>query len=328
MSTTSTTPVFSIVPTGTDSATTYTVATSIVFDPSTAEGTSSTSATATATSYPKFIAPPGGMPTAPANTTKIQIGFKRGFNWPFVVGHADTTGWQLTTYMPIAVADGLGIDHDNVQMVTLTSYNTTEKLGYISTLAMMYVPSDLVDTLHLDLLNSNSVFYNNDDKEIGSTINFLTSFVDPTFPILASDMPDDGSTGSSTGSGSSSSSSGNANSGDPMGDGSNSSSPVKASAVGIAFAAIGGVAVYGAAMMLVARRYKKKKASHQRSSSVPSTGSGPGGYGSMNGGPFMTGGRGGRDSHGSRGSGSSNGRSARTAQISAPVMAENSLGWN
>lgn len=266
------------------------------------------------------------MPAAPSNSTKIQIGFKRGFNWPFVVGHADTTGWQLTTYMPVAVADGLGIDHDKVEMVTLTSYNTTEKLGYISTLALLYVPSDLVDTLHLDLLNSNSAFYNNDDKELGSTINFLTGFVDPTFPILASDMPNDGMPGTQTGSGSSSSSSGNSNSGDPLGDGSTSSSPVKASAVGIAFAAIGGVAVYGAAMMLVARRYKKKKASHQRSSSVPSTGTN--GYGSMTGGPWMSGGRGGRDSGGSRGSGSSNGRSARTAQISAPVMAENSLGWN
>lgn len=266
------------------------------------------------------------MPVAPTNSTKIQIGFKRGFNWPFVVGHADTTGWQLTTYMPIAVADGLGIDHDKVEMVTLTSYNTTDKLGYISTLALLYVPSDLVDTLHLDLLNSNSVFYNNEDKDLGSTINFLTSFVDPTFPIVASDMPDDGTSGSSTGSGSSSSSSGNTSSGDPMGDGSNSGSGVKGSAVGIAFAAIGGVAVYGAAMMLVARRYKKKRASHQRSSSVPSTGTN--GYGSTNGGPWMSGARGGRDSRGSRGSGSSNGRSARTAQISAPVMAENSLGWN
>lgn len=268
------------------------------------------------------------MPAASANTTKIQIGFKRGFNWPFVVGHADTTGWQLTTYMPVAVADGLGIDHDKVQMVTLTSYNTTEKLGYISTMALLYVPSDLVDTLHLDLLNTNSAFYNNNDQTIGSTIDFLTSFVDPTFPILASDSANDGSSGSQTGSGSSSSSSGNANSGDPMSDGSTSSSPVSASAVGIAFAAIGGVAVYGAAMMMVARRYKKKKASHQRSSSVPSNGSGSHGYGSTIGGPWMTGARAGHDSRGSRGSGSSNGRSARTAQISAPVMAENSLGWN
>ncbi|KAF2141431.1 uncharacterized protein K452DRAFT_201012, partial [Aplosporella prunicola CBS 121167] len=280
-----------------------------------------TTASATPTSYPKYIAPPGGMAQPSVNHTKIQIGFKRGFNWPFVVGHADTTGWQLTTYMPVAVADGLGIDHDKVEMFALTSYNTTASLGYITTLALLYVPSDLVDTLHLDLLNSNSAFYNNQDAQSGDTINFLTSFVDPTFAILAGENPDE-SSGSSSGNGGSSDSGSNSNSGD-LSD-SSSSSPIKASAVGIAFATIGGVAAYGAAMLLVARRYKKKKASHQRSSSVPTAS----GYGAtMTGGAFMTGGRGGRFSgRDSRGSGS--GRSARTAQISAPVMAENSLGWN
>lgn len=277
------------------------------------------------------------MPEQPANSTEIQIGFKRGFNWPFVVQHADTTGWQLTTYMPIAVADGLGISRDKVKTVTLTSYNTTEKLGYVSTLVLLYVPTELVDTLHLDLLNTNSAIYNNKDASLGDTINFLCSFIDPTFPILAGDLSGLSGSGGS-GSGSSSKNNGDGNdsngSGDPMSGSSASASGVNLTAMGVAMGTMGAVSVYGAGMIFVARRYKKKKARHERSSSVPSSnGLGGPGYGSSGSGPWMSGARGGRNTPGGRNSrgsnqSSSNGRSVRTAQISAPVMAENSLGWN
>jgi len=87
-------------------------------------------------------------------------------------------------------------------------------------------------------------------------------------------------------------------------------------------------------MFLIARRYKKRKQSHRRSSSIMSpTQMRQSGSPALMGGAFMSGGRvspGGTvtNDRNSRGSGRSAGNSARTQQISAPMMAENSLGWN
>ncbi|CRK36470.1 hypothetical protein BN1708_007069 [Verticillium longisporum] len=88
-------------------------------------------------------------------------------------------------------------------------------------------------------------------------------------------------------------------------------------------------------MFLIARRYKRKKQAHRRASSISGTSSDMRytGTGSpaMMGGALMSrdfsnygGVAGGRDSHGS----GQTGNSGRTAKISAPVAAENSLGWN
>ncbi|CAM6002787.1 unnamed protein product [Sphagnum balticum] len=93
-------------------------------------------------------------------------------------------------------------------------------------------------------------------------------------------------------------------------------------------AAIGGSAVYGVAMFLIARRYKKRKQAHRRSSSLTGGEMRQTGSPALMGGAYMSGGHTspGHDRN-SRGSGRT-GNSARTAQISAPMMAENSLGWN
>ena len=121
----------------------------------------------------------------------------------------------------------------------------------------------------------------------------------------------------------------------PIGDGIGSSPPVKASSVAIGVGVACGAAAYGAAMFFVARRYKKRRQSHMRSPSMFSSpvmshvGADPAAQqalmsGAMNGersvSPFY-------DRAESRGSGRSGASSARQ-QISAPVMAENSLGWN
>lgn len=109
------------------------------------------------------------------------------------------------------------------------------------------------------------------------------------------------------------------------------------STAGIATGVVGAAAAYGAAMFFIARRYKKRRQSHRRSSS---TFGGPemvqAGSPALVGGspvnPFMSGGRDSPSESGpdrsSRGSGSSGSNSARTQQISGPMMAENSLGWN
>jgi hypothetical protein len=156
------------------------------------------------------------------------------------------------------------------------------------------------------------------------------SMIDPSIPVLAGSTIAGGTPiNSATAAGTSSATS----NGQGAPDSANSSSPVVGKSVGIGLAAVAGAAVYGAAMFLVARRYKRKNAGHHRSSSVMSGGNRRPGEVSA----LMSGGVGagyrstGRNSggSGSTDSGSSGGThgTGRT-YISPPVMAENSLGWN
>ncbi|KAF8858527.1 hypothetical protein BDZ45DRAFT_591112, partial [Acephala macrosclerotiorum] len=235
---------------------------------------------------------------------------------------------QIFQYLPQGVADGLGLKQEMVVMKSLIPMDTTQQLRFITTLAQMYIPSNMVSTLSLDIHIPTAAIYNNADQ----SINTLVSYINPAIPIMAGSTLGSTST-SGTGSGSaatSSSASGNNNNVfDPQTQ--NTSSKVSGTTAGIALAAIGGSAAYGVAMFLVARRYKRRKTSHRRSSSVmnPSEMRHSGSPALMGGaGAFMSGGRTtpGHDRN-SRGSGRT-GNSARTAQISAPMMAENSLGWN
>ena len=223
-------------------------------------------------------------------------------------------------------------------MQTLQPYDTTADLGYITTLAMAYIPSDMVDTLSLDLHTPPSKLYNNPN---GST-NTIMSMINPSFPIMAGSAFGSAS-GTKTGTSPAVSSSA-VEDGAPFGSGTGNVSQVKGTSVGIGVGVVVGAAAYGAAMFFVARRYRKRRSSHQRSPSVrdsPSMHS----HGDMIGGAsaaLMSGGRdavrstsphahgfgyGGTSHDGghrhSGGSGSTRGR-----EISSPVMAENSLGWN
>jgi len=254
---------------------------------------------------PKVISPPGGITKQPTNTTLVQIGFTHELNYGFVSSNPTSAG-QIFSYLPQGTIYGLGIGTDGAKMYNLQPYDTSKTMGYITTLALMYVPSDLVNQLSIDLHTPNSGIYTNPD----TTVATLMSFINPAIPLIAG-TPQDGSTPSSAAVPTTSPGTGGGAA--PFGSDSGNSEPVKSSAVAIASAATAGVVLYGAAMALVARRYRKKRAAHRRASSVsdPAFMSGAGGYS--------------RQSHGS---GSSQGRSIRTQQISAPVMAENSLGWN
>ncbi len=215
-------------------------------------------------------------------------------------------------------------------MQYLQPYNTLGSLGYITTLAVAYIPSDMVSPLQLGLMNPNSAMYNHPTPSVQT----LMGMIDPSIPVLAGQplsggLPIDGdgvSNFDEDGSGQ----------GAPMGSDEDPSAPVRPSSVGIGVGVVAGAAVYGAAMFLVAKRYKKRRSLHQRSSSMLDSGEPRvAGEGSA----LMTGGRqsagyGGWRSatppggHGrdSRNSGRTGG-SGRT-YISPPVMAENSLGWN
>ncbi|KAL9095309.1 MAG: hypothetical protein Q9165_002566 [Trypethelium subeluteriae] len=346
------TPPESIQPIGTDTATTLNPGSSIIFTPTPSGSIPPPSETGIPSSIPRIIQPPGGMQPQPSNSTLVQVGFGYSLNYPFVASTYGSAS-QIFQYLPQGVSHGLGIDPNSIAMHSLQPYDTTQDLHYITTLALFYVPSDQVNALSLNIHTPISAIYNNPDPSVKTLMNLVS----PSFPIQAGiGLPGTGSPDSSgqpnpnDPSGASTSAS---NGGSPIGSDSGASQPVRKSSVGIGVGVCAGAVAYGAAMFIVARRFRNKrreKRAHNRASSL----GGDRTYGAMSqtgAGAFMSGaaGRGsgsgnherwspyGRNSAGgwgsggrdSRGSGnSSNGRSVREAGISAPVMAENSLGWN
>lgn len=257
------------------------------------------------------------MPTQPENTTLCQVGFNYSLNYPFV-SSTTQAAQQIFDLLPKGVGYGIDLDVSKVSMYVLEPYDTTKQMGYWTTFALFYIPSPQVNQLGIDLHTPSSSIYNNPDE----SVNTLMSMIVPEFPLVAGSLSYSGPNGQgNSNNGGNTQSSGNTG-GDAF-SGSPASQPVKSSSVIIGVSCAAGAAMYGAAMFYVARRYKNRKSAHARTSSVPS---GRSAYASGAGGMWMSGGGGfDRNSHGSSGS---QGRSVRTQQISAPVMAENSLGWN
>ena len=287
-------------------------------------------------SFPKVVTPAGGMPPKPGNSTLVRFGFTHQLNYGFVVKNSVAVA-QIFEYLPKGIAYGLDIDPARVTMHHLQPLDTTKTKGYITTLAFLFIPEDLVDKMDLDRRNQNSRLFQNPDAPVNQMINLL----DPTVALRATEaeltgegtgMPGDGSwLGASGGN---PGSAGNTD-GAPLGS-SGSDGYVSKKSASIGAGIVGSAVVYGAAMFFVARRYRQRRNRHSRSNSIdrsPSPGSNPA-SGLMGGaGPVMHGARSSpygtvgvpHDKRGSRGSGRA---SARTQNISGPMMAENSLGWN
>lgn len=230
--------------------------------------------------------------------------------------------------MPPGIAYALNIDEGEVQMHSLVPWDTTMSTGYITTLVWAYIPSSMVDTLSMAIHAPKSALYTNPDASIST----LMSYINPTISIIpGSETSDNAGTGTSGGTTTTTAATNNG--GVFSTDQQNTSSSTKATTAGVAVGAIAAASAYGAAMFFIARRYKRKKNGHRRASSIvnPSEMRYTGSPALMGGGAVMSGGRGsyGTANNGrtSRGSGRT-GNSARTAQISAPMMVENSLGWN
>ncbi len=266
----------------------------------------------------------------------IQIGFREGYNYPFVVDN-DRAAAQIFKLLPEALSEAAGFDISKAQVKRLVPLDTQNSLGYITTCAVVSYPISMVDTLSIDIKLPNSALYNNRDQLIFN----LTQQINPAIPItLGASI--DGAGGSAGGTSGSTGGGGTSNS-DPFGssggtDNSGQSSSQRGTTAGIVSGAVAVAAAYGVVMFVVARRYKRKKQSHRRASSIssPSEMSEPG-----RGSPALMGGAllsrdftssygavpsGQRNSQGSGRSGAGN--SGRTQFISAPVAAENSLGWN
>lgn len=300
--------------------------TSISFTPPTSTNTAS--AATIPSDVPQQILPGSPEQAVPSGTVPIQLGFKYPLNWLFVAQNT-TAASEIFTYLPQGLADAGNFDVSNIVINKLVPLNTYDEWGYITTLVKLDYPENMVETLQTQLWSPNSALYHNDNMIVQN----LTNVLNPQIDIYGDDSTSSGSSGSST---QDSSSPNNAFSSNGSGD---QTSKQKGTTAGIAVGAFSVSVMYGAAMFIVARRYKRKKQSHRRVNSVTSSqASNEMGY--AGGSPPLIGGAlmspdmargysaipGGRHSHGSGHSGGGN--SARTANISAPFAAENSLGWN
>lgn len=281
------------------------------------------------TGAPQVISPPSGIPDAPPDTTLIQVGFLYPLNYAFVVSTPMSSA-QVFEFLPAGIANGLGLSASDVTMHSLIPYDTSNDLGYITTLALAYIPNSFETTLSNAVKTPLSALYSSTDSSISTMMNYIN----PAIGIIPGSGLDDGSSTGTSGAKSAATSTASSNNNDIFNtDEQNTTSKVAGTTAGAVVGAVGGAAAYGAAMFFIARRYKKKRASHRRASSLtnPNEMRYTGSPALMGGAPMMSGGRGSAgvmpDGRDSRGSGRT-GNSARTAQISAPMMAENSLGWN
>lgn len=290
---------------------------------------------------PQVVAPLTGVPAAKVGYTLIQVGFTYALNYQFVVANSMSSA-QIFTYLPKGIAYGLEIKESDVIMHSLQPYDTSRSLNYITTLALAYIPTKVVSNLGIMIHVPVSRLYKNPSEPV----DIIMSSINPSIPITVGSGLD-GSDPAATGSGDGASpTAGGKDSGKGSGgifdNNENNQTPgAKGMTAGIATGAVVAAAAYGAAMFFIARRYKRRKLSHRRARSLMNPGEmmeATGGSPALPGGAYMSGGRqstgsgesgpGSSGDRQSRGSGRSAGNSARTAQISGPMMAENSLGWN
>ncbi|CAD6565870.1 MAG: hypothetical protein ASARMPREDX12_003663 [Alectoria sarmentosa] len=317
-------------PVGYDTSTTQVVPTNIIHGPS-----STPSATqghyfgpsSLPSNVPQILYQNGGPGSQPPNTRLINIAFRYPLNYLFVYNHT-VSQQQIFHYIPWGICYGLEIEISQITMQSLRAWDTYEDLGYVTTLALAWIPEGLVDNLALLVETSVSRFYNNPDNSTA----FLLSMINNAIPITGSNSTD----GASTPFGNiPTDTSSTKNAGAPIGGDIGNSEHVRASSVGIGVGVACGAAAYGAAMFFVARRYKKRRQSHLRSPSMfsspvmshagPDAGAGAalmsGAMGERSASPYY-------DNDGRAGSRGSGRSGSSRHQISAPVMAENSLGWN
>lgn len=133
---------------------------------------------------PAAINPNGGVPVQPEGTALVQVGFQSQFNYSFVAGQPAAAA-QIFDLLPSGVSYGLGADTSEVVVAQLRPLDTTDTLGYITTVALLYIPSDDVDILQAALLNAGSPLYNNPDSRVGA----LMSHISPEIPATPAPKP-------------------------------------------------------------------------------------------------------------------------------------------
>ncbi|RDA91036.1 hypothetical protein CP533_2555 [Ophiocordyceps camponoti-saundersi (nom. inval.)] len=302
------------------------------------------------TSFPKYIAPSKPAASAPVGTRNITIALNN-----MVVNNgvdAISTYNIISRLLPSLIS--LGLASDSAEKVVVFSL---ERCGgsaqSFNFLAHTSFPDNdgFVSQLQMNLGLANSPIYTTNAAELSKVIEKnlapgqsitstdtqaamkLRDNLDKFHNITLEHCIIRGS-GKGAANGGSPGSSGDGQNGPNPG---NQSEKEKLTTMGVAFGVVGAGVMYGAAMFIIARRYKRKKQTHRRSSSVSNSQNSSEMRYTGGASPALMGGAlpsrdyfsyrpEGRDSHGSGRSGMGN--SGRTANISAPVAAENSLGWN
>lgn len=244
------------------------------------------------------------------------MGFNGSLTYNFIVGTTASAS-QIFEYVPQGLEYALESPPSDVAVFSIRPYDNSQYTGYVAAVVWVYIPADQKETLRTMLHNPHSRLYDQPSPAVKA----LMAMIDPSIPLDVGGPYSSSSSGGGVSGGSDSGTDGgaggNGGNGDTNSDnsdgGASSSSTTRASSVGIGVGVVAGAAAYGAGMFWVARRYRKKRQMHRRSSSnVDQMSEAPGGS--------LFGGRGSRNSDHSG--------SNRTQMISAPVMAENSLGWN
>lgn len=91
----------------------------------------------------------------PPDTMMIQISFKYGEHYQHLVDQPVAAA-QLFDLLPQALSYGSGIPQKDIIMFSIRPYDTLSTLGFITSQALVYYPSDKVDQLAVDILTPNS----------------------------------------------------------------------------------------------------------------------------------------------------------------------------
>jgi hypothetical protein len=264
----------------------------------------------------------------------VRLGFTHALNYQWVVTHPVSVA-QIFQFVPEGLNFGLGIN--SVTMHSLQPYDTRVNKGYITTLALAFIPRDLFDELDLQRRTPGSKLLNNPD----ASVHTLMEILDPAIPLRASSEEETGDANGQIKDDEESWSDGTHDTNDGAGSGSpidNKTGPISSKSVGIGAGVVMGALAYGGAMFFVARRYRQRRNRHSRADSMSRSitpSSGPGGppmaANPMAGAAMMHGARATYGTYGAaadRGSKGSGGKASARGPISAPLMAANSLGWS
>ncbi|KID70320.1 uncharacterized protein G6M90_00g085480 [Metarhizium brunneum] len=340
-STTTGVEVTSIRPTATLPNTDNWLPTTVIIEPTTFSFSSptsnptETSLQALPSTVPRVIRPDTDgdkKPPVLEGAVPIHIAFNYTLHYLFLANDTMAAS-QIFKYLPDVLSSACGLPADQLPVTELAPYNTLATRGFVTTLARMNYTKALLPALAANLKTPSSAIYQNRDPVLHQFASYIDSTISPTGELNDGSSTDNGGPGSGN-DGNSNNSNGNGNDAFGSGNQGDQTPKQKATTAGIAVAAVGFCALYGAAMFIVARRYKRKRQGHRRASSIVSGQGSPEMRYNDNASPALMGGAllsrdgstyggtGGRDSH------ASGGHSGRTANISAPVATENSLGWN
>ena len=145
-------------------------------DPQASTDSTSTAQATGAPSTPKIITPTDGIPDTPANSTLVTIGFLESLNYAFVVENSVTVA-QIFHVLPLASSFALEVPGGDITVRSLQPYAVSQ---YTATTALLWVPSDQVQSLQVQILASNSRLYSQSDP----TAQQLVNQIDSTIPII------------------------------------------------------------------------------------------------------------------------------------------------